>query len=100
MNKSSGEAEVFKLLREKFPKLEILRNVRDVIAPKELDIYLPEKRVAIEFNGNFWHSIEFQERYLPEVKNTLLEKTLLCEDRGIHLIHVFEDEWAEKRDEV
>lgn len=99
-NMSSVEAEIFKFLKEKFPKLEILRNVRDVIAPKELDIYLPDKKVAIEFNGNFWHSVEFQERYLPEVNNAIFEKTLLCEEKFIHLIHVFEDEWAEKREEV
>lgn len=58
-NKSSGEAAIFKFLKEKFPELKILRNVRNVITPKELDIYLPDKKVAIEFNGNFWHSVEF-----------------------------------------
>lgn len=34
----------------------ILENDRTVIAPRELDIYLPEKKLAIEFDGTYWHA--------------------------------------------
>jgi hypothetical protein len=61
---------------------------------KEIDIYLPEHKLGIEFNGLYWHSELFKD------KNYHLNKTELCEERGIQLLHVFEDEWMFKRDIV
>ena len=57
----------------------------------ELDIYIPEKKIAIEFDGLYWHSEDFKN------KNYHLQKTQECEKLGIHLIHIFEDEWLDKR---
>lgn len=34
----------------------ISRNSRKIIAPYELDIVIPDKKIAIEFNGDYWHS--------------------------------------------
>lgn len=83
----------------------VLYNDRTVLCPKELDIYIPEKKVAIEFDGIYWHS------ELPLIRNAIftkeskeytrikhLEKTLACEKLGIRLIHIFEDEWVHKKD--
>lgn len=66
---------------------QILENKRSIIYPNELDIYLPELKVAIEFNGNFWHSIENGCN-----KEYHLKKSLLCKDKGIRLIHIYEFE--------
>lgn len=68
-----------------------LYNVRDVIPPKELDIYIPEKNVAIEFNGNYWHGAEQKD------KNYHYNKSKECEEKGIRLIHIFEYEWDNER---
>lgn len=68
-----------------------LYNVRDVISPKELDIYIPEKNVAIEFNGNYWHGAEQKD------KNYHYNKSKECEEKGIRLIHIFEYEWDNER---
>ena len=69
----------------------IISNNRYIIPPKELDIYIPEKRLAIEFDGLYWHSELFIE------KNYHLDKTLDCEDKEIRLMHIFEDEWIFKK---
>lgn len=61
---------------------------------KELDIYVPSKKVAIELDGDIWHS----EAYKKDAKTYHLNKTLLCEQKGIRLIHVFSDEWMFKQD--
>lgn len=74
---------------------EIIENDRKIIFPKELDIYIPNKKVAIEFDGLYWHSTEHQKN-----KNYHLNKTISCEKKGIRLIHVFEDEWKCKQDIV
>ena len=70
------------------------QNVRNIISPLELDVYIPEKKIAIEFNGLYWHSELFKD------KNYHLNKTLECEKQGIQLIHIFEDEWLYKQEIV
>ena len=70
---------------------EIVENTRKVIAPMEMDIYIPEKKFAIEFNGSWWHSAD------KVGKDYHLQKTLACQEKGIRLIHVFEWEWQDKR---
>ena len=73
---------------------EIRLNDRVVLDGQELDVYLPEKQLAFEFDGLYWHSEEFRPR------KAHLEKTELCEAKGIQLIHIFEDEWVQKNDIV
>lgn len=74
---------------------EVVENCRTLIQPYELDIWIPEKNVAIEFDGLYWHS---------DVNGTgfdyHLMKTEMCSDHGVRLIHVFENEWNEKQDIV
>ncbi len=74
----------------------IVRNDRQVISPLELDIYLPDYKVAIEFNGLFWHS----EIAGSKSKEYHLDKTIQCEKQGIQLVHIFEDEWIQKQEIV
>lgn len=70
----------------------IIFNSRKIIAPYELDIYIPSKNMAIEFNGNYWHSSIYK------TDNYHLDKTLKCQNENINLIHIFEDEWNNKKD--
>lgn len=74
----------------------INENTRRIITPKELDVYIPEKKVAIEFDGLFWHSTYINVRDKLQIKTLHLEKTIACEEKGIRLIHIFEDEWDNK----
>ena len=67
----------------------IISNTRKIITPYELDIYLPKDKLAIEFNGLYHHS--------KADKDYHLMKTNMCESQGIRLIHIFEDEWVQKR---
>ena len=66
---------------------EILLNDRTVIAPQEVDIYLPTIKIAIEFNGNYWHS----NRKIS--KNYHRDKTLKALKNNIKLFHIFEYQW-------
>lgn len=72
----------------------VLTGDRSAIAPYELDIYVPEKQLAIEHNGVYYHSEKFIE------SNYHLDKLKKCNAAGIDLIQVFEDEWEdlEKRE--
>lgn len=73
---------------------EIMENTKRIISPKELDIYIPQKKVAIEFDGLYWHNELFVN------KNYHLNKTIACEEKGIDLIHVFEDDWLNRKEIV
>ena len=90
---SNAENKITEYLKEL--GLPIETRVRNIIYPYELDIYIPSKYTAIEYNGLRWHSEQFKED-----KNYHLMKTELCEKQGIRLIHIFEDEWLEHEEIV
>jgi len=62
----------------------------------DIDVLLPDNNLAIEFNGLYWHS----EYAGGKTDHYHLNKTKSCEKLGIHLIHIFEDEWVHKREIV
>lgn len=71
---------------------DVLENDRKTIG-KELDILVLEKNLAIEFNGLYWH----REQNGKDRKYHL-NKSNLCKEKNIDLIHIFEDEWFYKKD--
>jgi hypothetical protein len=68
---------------------EIISSYRDGL---EIDIYLPELKLGFEFNGLYWHSEKFKE------KNYHLNKTNYFKEKGIRIIHIWEDDWIFKKD--
>ena len=91
LKESMQEKELAKFLKQ-FTKVK--RNNRTILGGKELDIVLPEYKIAIEYNGLYWHSTKFLS---PSYH---LDKTKACEEKGWRLIHIFEDEWTQKKDIV
>ena len=89
---SHYENEISSFLIEN--NISFTKNDRSVIKHYELDFYINEYNLAIEFDGLYWHSEEHKERYYH------LNKTLACEEQNIRLIHIFEDEWNFKKDIV
>lgn len=73
--------------------ISIQRNVRDIING-ELDIWIPEKNIAIEYCGLYWHSD------IHKPNNYHYSKYKQCKDKGIRLITVFQNEWLHKRNVV
>jgi hypothetical protein len=90
---SKYEEEIVNYLKT-ITKTKIIENNRSILNGKELDIYLPDHNLAIEFNGLYYHSELFKD------KNYHFNKTNLCQEKGIQLIHIFEDEWVYKSDIV
>ena len=67
---------------------------KSILEGKELDIVLPDLGLAIEFNGDYWHSDKFRD------KEYHLDKTNRVQDFGYQLIHINESEWDNKQDIV
>lgn len=74
--------------------IDYILNDRNILNGKELDIYIPSYNLAIEFNGLYYHSELFTN------KNYHINKTKVCKEKDINLIHIFEDEWIYKKDIV
>lgn len=89
---SAGQLELENFLTSLGVEFET--NVRTIIAPYELDIYIPEFEIAIEYNGLFWHS----EANGKDAGYHLM-KTKMCEEKGVRLIHLMEDEWRDQTEQ-
>ena len=59
---------------------------------RQLDIIIPTKKIAFEFNGLYWHSDTILNN-----KNYHLLKTQQCAEQDYTLFHIFEDEWLFKK---
>lgn len=93
INSSKGEKELFEFIES--IGVSVTTNRRDILPNRlELDIYLPEHKIAFEYNGLYYHS----ENFLPN--NYHYNKTQMCSDLGIRLIHVWEDQWENSKDIV
>lgn len=100
--KSTMEQEVVKYLKQLDPDLEMERCKRDLIRPYEVDIYLPQHRVAIECNPTYTHNSSFGTCWgdAPKSRTYHAMKTKLCESQGVQLIHIFGYEWNNHRSVV
>jgi len=87
---SNPEIEIKALLESWRPDLEWVANNRTLIKPQELDLYCPELKLAVEYNGARWHSEEFKPDHLYHQK-----KSLAVSDAGARLIHVWEHHWRD-----
>ena len=67
---------------------------RIIIKPKELDIVIPSKRMAIEHNGLYWHNDVLVDA------NEARFKYDMAASAGYELITIFEDEWVERTEVI
>jgi hypothetical protein len=88
---SGKEIQLLNFIKENYSG-KIIENDRMILEGKELDIYLPELRLAFEFNGLYWHSD------INKSNNYHISKTNKCLEKGIKLIHIWEHNWDFKQD--
>jgi hypothetical protein len=86
---SLGQLEIFEFVKSLCSDAVI--SDRNVISPKELDIWVPSQRFAIEYNGLYWHSSHRQIDPLYHVK-----KLDSCAKSEIRLLSIYEDEWKDR----
>lgn len=96
-NTSKAEKEIVDFLKS-FYCGTIIENDRDMLLGKELDIFLPEKNIAIEYNGTRWHGFSKDTKIsLEDFKKKLEEKRLLCEEKNIRLITIDEVDYSARK---
>jgi hypothetical protein len=90
---SKEEKDLVKYLKG-ITNLEILENYK--LENRELDIYIPERKLAIEYNGLYWHSYDdITEESIKKYNH--LKKYTLCLKNNINLIQIFSNQWENIR---
>jgi hypothetical protein len=87
-NISISENTLFEYIKSIY-KGEIIQSYRDGL---EIDIYLPELGIGFEFNGLYWHSELFKDKWYH------INKTNFFKEKGIRIIHIWEDDWLYKNE--
>jgi len=90
---SLAEKEIVAYLRDKM--LTVETSNRTLLDGKEVDIYIPEKKIAIEFNGLYWHTEK-------SGKNSTYhyQKYATLKDQGIQLLQIWEDDWKNNKERI
>lgn len=94
---SKAEDDIFEYLVELGVK-NIDRHNHSIIYPNEIDIYLPDYKLGIEFNGLYWHSSKILENHGRDGRTYHQEKTKKALKKNVRLIHIFEHQWKYKKD--
>lgn len=91
---SVGEQEIFSFIQANYNGKIVCRD-RSIIYPLELDIYIPDLNIGIEYNGIYWHS-----ENNGKDRKYHLNKFNQCRDKGVRLIQIYDIEWSNKTDIV
>lgn len=104
---SHKEEELYSIIKEQYHGI-IKRNNRKIIPPQELDFYLPDINLAIEFNGTYWHA----DKRFYKADDMLVHgsaqyiwsrdenKQIECHKRGIKLISITEYDYDTNRENI
>jgi very-short-patch-repair endonuclease len=90
---SDSERKLLEFIQNNYTG-EIIANSRKIISPHEIDIYLPKLKLAIEYNGIYWHSELYKDKKYHR------DKYKQCEKKGIQLVQIIEDDWIYRNDIV
>lgn len=88
---SINEENLFNYIKTLAPSAEHTGKTRTKIQGYSVDIWIPDQKIAIEYNGLWWHSFNIRgTRDYRKYKG--------LQESNIRYIGIFEDEWLEKPD--
>lgn len=90
---SNPESEIVDFIKKYYDGV-VEQNNRQILSPNEIDLYIPDLNIGIEYNGLYWHSDIYKKN------NYHHDKMIKANDKKIRLIQIFEDEWLYKRNIV
>jgi hypothetical protein len=94
-NQNSTSSAEFELQDFFANEIKLERNTRKIISPYEIDLYLPDYKLGIEYNGAYWHSEE-----QGKDKQYHITKQKLAEQNNIKLIQIFDFEWENRKEQI
>lgn len=98
---SKGEKELRAYIQTIYPNNTIIFNERKAILPYELDIYITDKKIAFEFNGDYWHSSKhLKKQHNMTAHEYHIMKKERAERNGILLFFIWQNDWESKNEEI
>lgn len=87
--------EVFEFIRS-LNITDVERNNRSILCGLELDLVIPSKNIAIEYNGLYHHVYRPHETTFSKIKDSKYHhgKTIKAAEKGYTLFHIFSDDWV------
>lgn len=99
--KSIEQDTLYKEIVRAFPELDILEEVKFSNNNKKVDIFIPELNLAIDYNGDYWHSDSI---LMDNSKVTAFfhhkERVETLKDEGVKLIFIWSSDWVKKKEEI
>ena len=104
---SFGEKEIVSFIKSIY-KHEVAENTRSIISPYELDIYLPDLKIAFEFFGTYSHADPRKYtandmifyKTAQEIWDKDKLKIKMCKDKGIKLLSIWDADWKANPDAI
>ena len=90
---SKNEREIIDYIKSY--DIKVIEHDKEMLKGLELDLYLPDYKIAIEYNGIYWHN-----EHKGKDSKYHLNKLNLCNSLGIKLIQIFEDEYINHKNIV
>ena len=98
-NTSKEELSIRDAILNLNPDLNIVKS-RRILDGKEIDIYLPDYKLGIEYNGSFYHSTPSSCGFKSLPKNFHQQKFITAKEHGIRLINLFDVDWMCNKDKI
>lgn len=92
MNSSQGEKEMAEFIESLGYKIETNYKFGK---NQEVDVFIPDLNIAIDYNGLYWHCELFKEKNFHKDKSIMVKR-----DLGAELFYIWEDEWLEQRRKI
>jgi hypothetical protein len=97
--------------KEETQVLEFLQTINSDFQSKrfgkdyQIDCYSESLKLGVEYNGLYWHSVNGLKKGRPHFSNKdlvdyHLNKTKYFENLGIRIIHIWEHEWRDRKEQV
>jgi len=101
VDRSKTEKDIISHITHELNITNVLHNDRKALSGKEIDIYLPDINIGIEYDGLMFHSYGKSSHTMFNNFDLIdpsrhLNKTKSAESAGISLLHIFENEWLDE----
>lgn len=105
LHESKGQIELYNTIKNKYPDVAVIKNQRGLLLENkglEIDIWIPQLRIGIEYNGDYWHD---RNTYKDDIINNNVTtreriKDILAENNNITLIQIWESDFKSNKKDV
>lgn len=105
LHESKGQIELYNTIKNKYPDVAVIKNQRGLLLENEgleIDIWIPQLRIGIEYNGDYWHDRNTYEDDIINNNVTTREriKDILAANNNITLIQIWESDFKSNKKDV